>query len=101
VEAVLASIGSCLAVGFVYNAAAQGIKVKSLKFTIEGDIDLHGFLGISEEVRPGYQNISVSYRINSDAPLKKIEELCEYVQRTSPVLDMIRNGLPVSITLEE
>lgn len=101
VEAVLASIGSCLAVGFIYNAAARGIKVKSLTFTIEGDIDLHGFLGLSEEVRPGYQNISVRYRINSDAPREKIEELCEYVQRTSPVLDMIRNGLPVSVTLEE
>ncbi len=101
VEAVLASIGSCLAVGFVYNAAAQGIKVKSLKFTIKGDIDLHGFLGLSEEIRPGYRNISVSYKINSDAPREKIEELCEYVQRTSPVLDMIRNGLPVSVTLEK
>ena len=101
VEAILASIGSCLAVGFVYNAAAQGIKVKSLKFTIKGDIDLHGFLGLSEEIRPGYQNISVSYKINSDAPREKIEELCEYVQRTSPVLDMIRNGLPVSVTLED
>ncbi len=101
VEAILASIGSCLAVGFVYNAAAQGIKVKSLKFTIKGDIDLHGFLGLSEEIRPGYQNINISYRINSDAPREKIEELCEYVQRTSPVLDMIRNGLPVSVILEE
>lgn len=87
--------------GFVYNASAQGIKVKSLKFTIEGDIDLHGFLGLSEEIRPGYQNITISYRINSDATREKIEELCEYVQRTSPVLDMIRNGLPVSVTLEE
>ena len=101
VEAILASIGSCLAVGFVYNAAAQGINVKSLMFTIKGDIDLHGFLGLSEEIRPGYQNISISYRINSDAKREKIEELCEYVQRTSPVLDIVRNGLPVSVTLEK
>ncbi|MGB8217172.1 MAG: OsmC family protein [Candidatus Methanoperedens sp.] len=101
VEAVLASIGSCLAVGFVYNAAARGIKIKSLNFTIEGDIDLHGFLGLSEEVRPGYQNIRVNYRVNSDATREQIEELSNYVQRTSPVLDMIRNGLPVSVTLEE
>ena len=101
VEAVLASIGSCMAVGFVYNAAAQGIKVKSLRFTIAGDIDFRGFLGLSNEIRPGYQNINISYKINSDGPREKIEELCEYVQRTSPVLDMIRNGLPVSVTLEK
>lgn len=100
VEAVLGSIGSCLAVGFVYNAAARGIKIRSLNFSIEGDIDLHGFLGLSESIRPGFQNISICYRINSDAPREKIEELCDHVQRTSPVLDIIRNGLPVSITLE-
>ena len=35
-----------MAVGFVYNAAAQGIRVESLEFDSEGDLDLHGFLGL-------------------------------------------------------
>jgi len=99
VEAVLHALASCLAVGFVYNAAAQGIRVDSLEFELEGDIDLHGFLGLSDQVRPGYQNIRLSYRVKSDAPRQKLEELCEYVQKTSPVLDIIRNPVPVSIAL--
>jgi uncharacterized OsmC-like protein len=99
VEAVLHALASCLAVGFVYNAAAQGIRVDSLEFDLEGDIDLHGFLGLSDRVRPGYQNIRLSYRVKSDAPREKLEALCEYVQKTSPVLDIIRNPVPVSITL--
>ncbi|MCX9082277.1 MAG: OsmC family protein, partial [Candidatus Methanoperedens sp.] len=73
----------------------------SLKFTLEGDVDLQGFLGISESVRPGYQNIRVNYRVKSDAPREKIEELCDYVQKTSPVLDIVHNGVPVTVTLEE
>ena len=101
VEAVLASLASCLAVGIAYNAAARGIKIKSLNFTVEGDIDLHGFLGLSEEIRPGYEKIRVNYRIDSDATKEKIEELCDHVQRTSPVLDIIRNEIPVSVTLEK
>lgn len=101
VEAVLHALASCLAVGFVYNAAAQGIRVDSLEFDLEGDIDLHGFLGLSDQVRPGYQNIRLSYRVKSDAPRQKLEELCEYVQKTSPVLDIIRNPVPVSITLAD
>ena len=101
VEAVLHALASCLAVGFVYNAAAQGVQVDGLEFDLEGDIDLHGFLGLSEQIRPGYQDIRVSYRVKSDAPREKLEELCEYVQKTSPVLDIIRNPIPVSVTLAD
>ena len=99
VEAVLHALASCLAVGFVYNAAAQGVRVESLDFDLEGDLDLHGFLGLSDEVRPGYEGIRVSYRVKADAPREKIEELCAYVQRTSPVLDIVRNPVPVTVEL--
>lgn len=100
VEAVLHALASCLAVGFVYNAAAQGIKVDSLRFNLEGDLDLHGFLGLSDKIRPGFQNIRLSYRVKANAPREKIIELCEYVQKTSPVLDIIRNPVPVTVTME-
>lgn len=101
VEAVLHALASCLAVGFVYNAAAQGIEVEELEFDLEGDLDLHAFLGLSDEVRPGYENINLTYRVKADAPREELEELCEYVQKTSPVVDIIRNPVPVSIALEE
>ena len=100
VEAVLHALASCLAVGFVYNAAAQGITVESLDLDLEGDLDLRAFLGLSEDVRPGYEEIRVKYRTKTDAPREKVEELCRYVQRTSPVVDLLRNPVPVSIQLE-
>ncbi len=100
VEAVLHALASCLAVGFAYNAAAQGIKVDSLQFKLEGDLDLHGFLGLSDKTRPGFQNIRLSYRVKANAPREKIVALCDYVQKTSPVLDIIRNPVPVTVTLE-
>jgi uncharacterized OsmC-like protein len=99
VEAVLHALASCLAVGFIYNAAASGIKVDSLSFELEGDLDLHAFLGLSEKARPGYENIKLTYRIKADAPRAKIVELCNYVQKTSPVLDILRNPVPVSVSL--
>lgn len=100
VETLLAALASCLAVGFIYNAAAQGIRVDSLEFSLEGDLDLRAFLGLSDQVRPGYENIRVRYRVKADAPREKLEALCEYVQKTSPVLDILRNPVPVSIELE-
>ena len=97
VESVLHALASCLAVGFVYNAAAQGIDVRSLDFDLEGELDLHAFLGLSDDTRPGYQRITVRYQVDADASDEKIDELCRYVQRTSPVLDVISN--PVQVTV--
>jgi uncharacterized OsmC-like protein len=101
VEAVLHALASCLAVGFIYNAAAQGINVEGLSIDLEGDLDLRAFLGLSNEMRPGYSDIRLTYRVKSAAPREKIEQLCEYVQKTSPVLDIIRNPVPVTVTLED
>ena len=97
VEAILHALASCLTVGFVYNAAAQDITVNSLEFELEGDLDLRGFLGLSNEVRPGYRGLTVNYRVKADAPPEKVDELCAYVQRTSPVLDILRNPVPVTV----
>lgn len=99
VELVLTALASCLSVGFVYNAAAQGIRIEALDFELEGDVDLHGFLGLSERVRPGFRDIRLVWRVRADAPRATLEALCDYVQRTSPVLDILRNPVPVSIAL--
>lgn len=98
VEAALHALTSCLAVGFVYNAAAQGIEVRSLEFDLEGDLDLHGFLGLSPDVRAGYQDVRLTYRVDCDAPPEKVDELCDHVQKTSPVLDIFRNPVNVTVT---
>ncbi|MDR7426031.1 MAG: OsmC family protein [Armatimonadota bacterium] len=101
VEAVLHALASCLAVGFIYNAAARGIKVERLQFALEGDLDLRGFLGLSDRVRPGYQKIRLSYQVKADAPREEIVALCDYVQKTSPVLDVLRNPVSVSVSLAD
>jgi uncharacterized OsmC-like protein len=97
VESVLQALASCLTVGFSYNAAAQGINVKSLEFDLEGKLDLHGFLGLSEDIRPGFEGIRLTYRLDSDGSAEEIAELWAHVQKTSPVLDILRNPVPVTI----
>jgi uncharacterized OsmC-like protein len=98
VEATLHALAACLTVGFVYNAAARGIEVRSLDFDIEGEMDLRGFLGLSEDVRPGYSTIQVRYKVDTNASGEDIEDLCRYTQETSPVMDMLRN--PVSVNVD-
>ncbi|CAN5515156.1 OsmC family protein [soil metagenome] len=98
VETVLAALASCLAVGYAYNAAARGIDIEELTFSLEGDLDLHAFLGLSGERRPGFENIQVNYRVKSTASDDDLSELEEHVLRTSPVLDILRN--PVLVTIK-
>jgi uncharacterized OsmC-like protein len=97
VEAALHALASCLAVGFAYNAAAEGIEVRSLEFDLEGELDLHGFLGLSPDVRAGYQDVRLTYRVDCDASPEKVDEVCVHVQRTSPVLDIFRNPVQVDV----
>lgn len=99
VEAVLHALASCISVGYVYNAAARGITIRALRFNVEGELDLHAFLGLSDAVRPGFTHITFTATVDADATRQQLEELCEYVQKTSPVLDIVRNPVPVSIDL--
>ena len=99
VEAVLHALASCLSVGIVYNASAMGIEINSLNFELEGEIDLHAFLGLSEEIRPGYKNIVVKVNADTSASEEHLGELLEYVKKTSPVLDIIANPVPVKIEI--
>ena len=99
VEAALSALAGCMTVAFIYPAAAQGIKVESLEYSIDGDVDLQGFLQLSDKVRPGLQNIRVKAHVKADAPREKIQQLLEYATKTSPVMDTIRNPVPVSVEL--
>lgn len=96
VEFVLHALAACLTTSMVYHAAAQGIKIDSVESRLEGDLDLRGFLGISKDVRPGYQNLRVMFRVKSDASPEQLEELTKF----SPVFDIVSNPVPVEISVQ-
>lgn len=95
VELLLAALGSCLSVGYAANAAAMGIELNDLRFELAGDVDLRGFLGISEDVRPGYDTVTCTAYIDADATAEDLAQLRERVEATSPLMDNIRNEVPL------
>lgn len=96
VEYVLHALAACLTTSMVYHAAARGIRIDALESTLEGDIDILGFLGLSPSVRKGYQGIRVTMRVTSDAPPEKLAALSQF----SPVYDTISNPVPVTVHVE-
>ena len=95
VELLLAALGSCLSVGYAANAAAMGIELDGLRFELAGDVDLRGFLGISEDIRAGYDAVTCTAYIDTDASVEELAELRERVETTSPLMDTITNAVPL------
>jgi uncharacterized OsmC-like protein len=99
VELLLSALGSCLSVGYAANAAAMGIELDDLKFEIEGDVDLRGFLGISEDVRPGFDTVHCTVYVDADASADDLAALQERVESTSPLMDNIAHAVRLETDL--
>jgi uncharacterized OsmC-like protein len=99
VEYVLHALAGCLTTSLVYHAAARGIRVQEVESTLEGDLDLRGFLGIDERVRNGYEGIRVTFRIAADASDEQLAELGRLAQSRSPVFDTVTRPVPVTVSV--
>jgi uncharacterized OsmC-like protein len=97
VEWVLHAIASCLIAGIGNIAAARGIRLSRVEARLSGDIDLRGILGLSDEVRNGYERLEIAFEIEGDAPREKLEQVVMQAKARSAVYDIITNGIPVSI----
>ncbi len=100
VEYLLHALASCLTTSMVYHAAARGIRIEEVQSTLEGDIDLQGFLKLDPKVRNGYQGIRVSFKIKADVPDEQLQELVQLGPAHSPVFDSLTKGVPVSVTAD-
>jgi uncharacterized OsmC-like protein len=100
VEFLLHALAACLTAGLANIAAARGIRLREVRSTVTGDIDLNGILGLNPAIRNGYQQITVRFTITGDAPADKLRELLEQSRNRSAVFDIITNGVPVNIEVE-
>jgi len=100
VEYVLVGLASCLTAGIASVAQYRGIQLKSVKATIEGDMDLQGILGIDDEVRNGFKGIRVTYDIDAEASREDIEALVAQSQKRSAVYDIVTNPTNVTVAVK-
>jgi len=99
VEYLMYGLLGCLTAGIGNIAAARGVQLTEVSSSIEGDIDLQGILGLSDEVRNGYQKLRVSFTIQGDAPAETLEEIVEQSRARSAVYDVLSNGVPIEMTV--
>jgi uncharacterized OsmC-like protein len=98
-EALLHALASCLTTSLVYVAAARKVQLTYVESTLEGNMDVRGALGISDEVRNGFTDIRMTFTVKGDAPEPKLRELVARAQQRSAVYDIVTNGVPVAVEI--
>jgi uncharacterized OsmC-like protein len=101
VEMVLGAYGCCLTTGYVMNAALRGIELEGVEIEVEGDLDLSGFFGLSEDAWPGYTDVRARVHLSAPkATAEQLQALHDQVTRTSPVGSILARPVRVSTELE-
>ena len=98
-EHLLHALAACLTTSLVYVAAARGVRLTEVESTLDGNMDVRGALGLSDEVRNGFENISATFRVKGDAPPEKLREVVARAQARSAVYDMVTHGVPVDVAV--
>ncbi|MGK2907059.1 MAG: OsmC family protein [Desulfuromonadales bacterium] len=101
VEYLLVGLSGCVTTAMVAHAAARGIEIKSLETFLEGDLNVQGFLGLSDTIPVGYQGITVTFKIEAEMSDAEKESLIELAQQYSPVLSSLINPVPVHLKLHK
>jgi uncharacterized OsmC-like protein len=98
VEQLLGAFGNCLAVGYAANATAAGIELKDLRIELEGDLDLHTFLGLADG-NAGFDGVRVNVHLDTDADADAVRQLHDKVVSTSPVGHTLSRPIPLDVSL--
>ena len=83
-ELLFTAMNACMLVGYVVGASVKGITLEKLEIETQGELDLRGFLGIDEKVKPGYDSIQYTVRIKGNGTHEQFQEIHDTVVKTSP-----------------
>jgi uncharacterized OsmC-like protein len=99
-EMLMAALNACVMVGYVAGAALRGITLERLELETSGELDLRGFLGIDERVKPGYDSVRYTVRIKGNGTPEQFQEIHETVMKTSPNYFNISQPVTIDARME-
>ena len=98
-ETLMAALNACMTVGYAAVATVMGVRLEKIEIHTTGDIDLRGFLGIDETVKPGYDSIKYTVHLKGDGTPEQFAKMHEIVCRTSPNRFNIANAIRLDAEL--
>lgn len=83
-ELLMAAFNACIMVGYVATAAVMGVNLTDVRIETDGELNLRGFLAISDKVKPGYDSVQYTVHLKGDGTKEQFEAIHEHVRKTSP-----------------
>ncbi|MCE2510196.1 MAG: OsmC family protein [Alphaproteobacteria bacterium] len=99
-EVLMTALNACIMVGYVAGAAVNGITLEKVEIETFGELDLRGFLGLDEKVKPGYDSIRYEVRIKGSGTPEQFQEIHENVIKTSPNYFNVSQPIRLDATLK-
>lgn len=99
VEHALIALASCQAITYRFWAAQLGIELEDLEVIAEGDLDVRGFFGFDDGVRPGFTSVRLKVIPSGPEPAERYQQLADAVDAHCPVYDLFSHATPIERTL--
>jgi uncharacterized OsmC-like protein len=99
VEYALLALASCQAITYRFWAAQLGIELDNVEVVAEGDLDVRGFFGFADGVRPGFTAVRLTVTPSGPEPADRYKQLADAVDAHCPVHDLFSHATPIERTL--
>ncbi len=99
IEHLLAALGSCQVITYQVWAEKLGLRLDAVDISLVGDLDLRGFFGLQDGVRPGFGSIEIEVQLTGPETTDRYDELVREVELHCPVLDNLSRPVPVTTTV--
>lgn len=99
-EALLAALGTCVAVGLQANAVARGWKVNGIAVDLEGDINITSVWGTGDLSPKPVGLTSVRIKVDLDvegAAPGDVDALIAHAAQWSPVLNTVKSPVAIDV----
>ena len=98
-DMLLEALVACAGVTVCAMATTLGIEVRNGTVSAEGDVDLRGVLGVSEEVPVAFQNIRLRFDLDSDADAEQLTTLMELTERYCVIYQTLQHPPAFAVRL--
>ena len=99
-DMLLEALVACAGVTLRAVATAIGVEIHSGSIQAEGDLDFKGTLGVSKETPVGFQQIRLSFDLDTNASEEQMASLAKLTERYCVVYQTLVRGVPVTSSFQ-
>jgi len=96
-DMLLEALVACAGVTLNAVASALGIKLRNGKVRAEGDLDFRGTLGVDREAPVGFQDIRLTFELDTDADHETVERLMKLTERYCVIYQTLRKPPEIEV----